>query len=282
MRAADLGLDPGEYEVHPALLDAATHLLKLDAARPTGSPCPCRSRASRLYHPPGLEFCVHARLAAPQTGDVDLLDAEGRCSLTVRAIHWKEIEGARDEAEPFESWLYEVRLKPKALPAAARAAGGPSTLDEGAADALQPVAANADARRTEVGWLDFYDVVGPRLSALARGFVVQALAEVGPGDVVEGHRELFARLLDQLASTEGMPTPEDPADGCPRADRRATRVRAVRRADRAAAEATWPPSCAARPTRARCSWRRRRSSCSAASTRAAAPRSSTTSWSPTR
>ena len=37
--------------------------------------------------------------------------------------------------------------------------------------------------------------------------------------MVEGHRELFARLLEQLAITEGMPTPEDPDGGCSRADR---------------------------------------------------------------
>ena len=157
--------------MHPALLDAATHLLKLTSPS-DGLSLPVSIESVTLYHPPGLEFWVHARLAAPQTGDVDLIDADGRVLLSVRAIHWKEIAGARDEAEPFESWLYEVRLKPKALPAAARAAGGPSILDERAADVLQQVAASADARRTEVGWLDFYDVAGPRLSALARSFVV--------------------------------------------------------------------------------------------------------------
>jgi acyl transferase domain-containing protein/acyl carrier protein len=129
------------YRVHPALLDAAFHVVAATLSRE-------RLRAGDTYLPVGLEslrvydrlqpdreLWSHARLrpgAEPTAdrleGDVVLRDARGAVVLEVRGLRLQR--WTRDAASPegLRDWLYALQWHPQARPQPA-AAGAPPPAD---------------------------------------------------------------------------------------------------------------------------------------------------------
>ena len=198
------------YSVHPALLDAAFHVLGAAAVAAlddgdAGTLLPVSIARVEFRGSPGDRFLSHARITRSEgsvvEGDVDLLDDDGNVRLRCEGVRLKLLEQASRGS--IGDWLYEDRWEPaprrtSQLPALEIAAAAQAGFDRSAA---------------ACAFGDYYAEVEPALDALATGLVRDALRELGfdpvrdadadadAGSVarrlgvIPRHERFFARLL---------------------------------------------------------------------------------------
>jgi acyl transferase domain-containing protein/acyl carrier protein len=150
------------FQVHPAILDAGLQVLGAAiAAEATGKGqqgiyLPTRIDQFRVYGRPGRHLWSHTRVqhreADATTGEVQLLDEDGRVAVEIQGLRFEYLgeDTPRAAVANLDDWLYEFQWQPKE-----RATGRPS------------------APASRASWLIFTDSggVGDALSALleARG-----------------------------------------------------------------------------------------------------------------
>src|SRR3954454_23808505 len=121
---ADLEDDDRDYEIHPAVLDAAFQVLlgavALDGSGRNGAAgayLPVQIDQVRLYERPGRRVYGHARLvkvsASQIVGDLQLLDEAGRVQAEVQGFVCRSVGRA---SENWDNYLYEYQWEPKPRP----------------------------------------------------------------------------------------------------------------------------------------------------------------------
>jgi 1-acyl-sn-glycerol-3-phosphate acyltransferase len=224
-----LDVDPGPYEVHPAQLDGAIHLLILAAealedGAPPGAFLPVRVGEVQVHAQPGSRFFAHARVAAVGTqfaGDIDLVAPDGTVLVEVRGLECQPLEQQAEEAESPADWLYEYRWEPMPL----TGAGEPSVLASARQAELDGLAAAREPLAAEVGLNAYYEEVEPLLDRAAAAYARAAFRELGwDGDtrrlgdaagvcellgIDDSRRPLVAALLDLV---ELSPPDDEPRE----------------------------------------------------------------------
>ncbi|MEP6491994.1 MAG: SDR family oxidoreductase [bacterium] len=223
----DVAAERAQYHLHPALLDAALHVVTAalfdDASLAT---------SNETYMPIALERFrilaktdagdlwshVVARARKPNESpvvDVNIFDAGGTAVAEVIGLQFRRVESAAWASASHarvDDQLYQVEWKPAAAePTIAATAGWsapePREVVESISDTIEQV-----AQRNR---LDEYNRRMPELDALCRDYIIEALTSLGwapavgarenetaLGDrlrVVKQHRRLFHRLLQILA-----------------------------------------------------------------------------------
>ncbi|MGH9276991.1 MAG: polyketide synthase dehydratase domain-containing protein, partial [Acidimicrobiales bacterium] len=205
------------YEAHPALLDAAFHVVaaaSTSRAAEWGTPVPVSVERLELRAPLGDAFWSHATITqsddATLRATVTLFDDEGRVLAHCEGLRLKRLEApARARVD---EWLYEERWVPSP-----RAACVPS-----AHEVVATAQTLLDRRAADVGFGAYYDAFEPALDALTTGYVRDALVELGyeprhtqmPADAVAAalgvaprHYRHFARLLHLSVAQPSTPPP---------------------------------------------------------------------------
>jgi myxalamid-type polyketide synthase MxaE and MxaD len=150
------------FQIHPAILDAGLQVLGAAVAAEAtengrqGIYLPTRIAQFRVRGRPGRHLWSHTRVqhreADAITGEVQLLDEEGRVAVEIQGLRFEYLgeDTRRAAVDNLDDWLYEFQWQPKE-----RAAGKPS------------------APASRASWLIFTDSggIGDALSALleARG-----------------------------------------------------------------------------------------------------------------
>ena len=182
------GLRTEEYQLHPALVDAAfqtlvsaaggTRLDKLTVANDGGVFLPVLLRALTVYAPAGGSFWAHARVVSFDErvleGDIQLIDDEGLLIASVQGFRCQYIAEAR-RAETLDDWLYEHRWENRPL----RDTAEQSVVEVTTEDIVARVQPGADALSAERRWNQYYTLVEPRLNALAVAFMSKAMRQLG-------------------------------------------------------------------------------------------------------
>jgi acyl transferase domain-containing protein/acyl carrier protein len=194
------------YRVHPVLLDASFQALAslLPESTSGATYLPISLDSLKFYDSPGTETHAHARLTETAatgeglvTGDVKLLDADGRVLLEATGLVFQRLErGARREAE-LDELLYEVEWEARELtprePPATEGPGGWLLFaeDEG-------VAAGLASLLRERGESCLLAYPGAALKALGEGAY-----EIDPA-LPEHYDGLLRELRGQAATPRGV------------------------------------------------------------------------------
>ncbi|MEO8624139.1 MAG: polyketide synthase dehydratase domain-containing protein, partial [bacterium] len=227
---AEIIADLGAYPLHPVLLDSC--LQTFLAAMPTGHAglhLPVEIGRFRLYsRPPSGKFWVHVRMTSWTDrivdGDAILMDDAGAIfgeatGCVVRVVHESDAVSHVDD-----DIVYQFQWQ---LDSASSGETPAEFLPSPAALARSGLATFDDTRALDAGRYDsYYDVVQPRLEALATTHVAEAMRALGwqwkVGErivvadaarqlgVAERHGRLFARLVDMLAE-DGCLAPDGDA-----------------------------------------------------------------------
>ena len=210
-----------DYQIHPALLDAALQTVKqmLPDTHEQLTYVPVGIDQFRIYERPGLSLWVCASITSPPSGNnqglttqVTLVNDGGKVIATVSGLHFRPITPQLllgEASDDITDWLYEVEWRPKArfgrlLPPKLLA---PAAIKEQVSTDLPLLLSQID--------LDDAQNIQPHLEKLGIDYVVQALREIGwfyqPGSaftldavaaqlgVVPSQNRLFKRLLHMLA-----------------------------------------------------------------------------------
>lgn len=214
-----------EYQIHPALFDAALQVL--EAALPDG-----RTSTSATYMLMGMErleffarpterMWVHGVLRGDaQNGDevlcgeALLLNENGEPLAKLLGLQFKRVAAEailRAQYSPLNEWLYEVQWQEQARAREELTAAQAFPKLAAIAEAVQPKI----AALYEANALRLYDDLLPRLDALCGAYVAQALRQLGFEfeigtrfdldklmarlNVQTRHRRLFERMLLMLA-----------------------------------------------------------------------------------
>src|SRR6185295_9464656 len=133
-----------QYQLHPALLDAAFHVLIAATDQPgagygagNGTYVVASIERVQLHSKPGRRFWSHAtfRRSDPEAIDatIELIDEGGQVAATVtglRCIRVKESFAANRPGQEVDDWIYDVRWEEKPLgpPVARQRAPVPTPL----------------------------------------------------------------------------------------------------------------------------------------------------------
>ena len=190
-----------EYQVHPALLDAAFQLLVSAADTDSALAAdrrlflPIEIREARLHSRPGNECWALATMtdlaSSDVTGDVVLFGDDGKIFVEIRGLKARLVEVVGSHAsETVDQWLYEYRWEPKSR----KPSGAPGPLpvsllaDAPGEGTVEKLRSRATALAEETGWRDYYDHVEERLNDLATAYVAAAFRTLGvefkPGTLV--------------------------------------------------------------------------------------------------
>jgi acyl transferase domain-containing protein/1-acyl-sn-glycerol-3-phosphate acyltransferase/NAD(P)-dependent dehydrogenase (short-subunit alcohol dehydrogenase family)/acyl carrier protein len=206
------GLETDNYQVHPALLDAAFQVL---AAAADSDPVlvadrrlflPVRIKKVRFYSKPGGRFFTTVRLTevtdSTVTGDVRLMDESGRVSMDVIGLSVRRVEaGIEARHESINQWLYDYRWESKPIAAADPQDAPAAAISNFPVERIrEDMQRRADALSVETGWGMYYERVEARLNELAAAYVAEAFSQLAPDSLTAetGWRRSLARELLQL------------------------------------------------------------------------------------
>ena len=218
--------EAGDYQCHPALLDAALQIIYhvLPETSNEKTYLPVGIDKLEIYARPGLELWAIASLTAPEgkgteniSVQVTLASPEGEIVALVEGLRVKQATPQTllgTEAESITDWLYEVEWRAKGrlgrlLPTSDMLE--PVEIEQQLSQSLTELVATVDQKSSSQS--------AASLEELSIEYIVQALLELGwpylVGDrftteaasqrlgIVPSHRRLFKRMLEIIAS-EGI------------------------------------------------------------------------------
>ena len=234
--AAELGLQDGTYQVHPALLDGCFHVIGAGLPDPLGQDAKSGTflmiglDSFRLWRSLGNQVWSHGLLRPHEgesdeilIGDLTLLDDSGSLIAEIKGIHLKRAAPEtllRPTKENFGSWLYEIawQLKPHGGHELARLSPDFIPCLAQIAQQVQPQAVLL-SDQFEMG---LYRELLRQLESLSLAYVLKALGQLGwrshPGErvsveslaeklgIADHHHRLLNRMLEMLQD-EGVLQP---------------------------------------------------------------------------
>ena len=227
--APELQSELGDYQLHPALLDACLQIFV--AAWPSNGEqtadnetyLPLRLESYRFHKQPTAQMWSHvlvrtdeSKKAESYTADVSVFDAEGFLvaelnGLVVKRASAEALQGVGQEN--IAEWLYEIAWRPKPLITLDARGSSPDDLPS-LAQIVQHVHTQVSQVRTQAE-LAAYKALLPRLDALCSAYVWRAFQQLG-GEfyprqrytteavarqlgVTDKYRRLLERMLEMLA-----------------------------------------------------------------------------------
>ncbi|MBW4567204.1 MAG: SDR family NAD(P)-dependent oxidoreductase [Tolypothrix carrinoi HA7290-LM1] len=216
-----LQTEVGEYQLHPAILDACFQV-SLATVSVKVTYLPVQIEQVRVYGRPGLQMWSYARLmeqtaATRLKGDIQLLDDAGNVLVEILGLVCQSLENKQESSKKVD-YLYEYQWEMKARPTQELVRPTPDYLPSPMQIAFD-LQSEATRLSVQLGRKQFYEQLKPQTDALCAAYVLKAFKQLGwepklltrisaetlaeQLGVVSHHRQLLGRLLEILAE-EGV------------------------------------------------------------------------------
>ncbi|WP_414587921.1 SDR family NAD(P)-dependent oxidoreductase [Scytonema sp. PCC 10023] len=210
-----LQTEVGEYQLHPATLDACFQV-SIATVSVQKTYLPVHIDRVKVYNRPGLQLWSYARLVEESAtrikGDIQLIDDAGNVLVEILGFVCQSLESKQESLEKAD-YLYEYRWEMKARPTQELVRPTPDYLPS-PMQIAQNLQSEAARLSVQLGRKQYYSQVKPQADALCAAYILKAFMQLGwepklhqrvsaetlaqQLGIVSHHRQLLGRLLEIL------------------------------------------------------------------------------------